>query len=120
MRREKRPAFSAARKHGYQPWQIIMLSTAAANWRKTASSSASNSCARALDFRQIVMRIERRGGVAGKMFAAARDPLLAQGVVECARQPNDFVDGRAVAAAAQRIVGLIVEGNVEHRDRDRD
>ena len=38
-----------------------------------------------LDHRQLVMRVERGGGVAGKMFAAARDPLPSQCIVECAR-----------------------------------
>ena len=69
----------------------------------------------ALDQREIVMRIDRRGGVAGKMFSAARDPLGAQGIVESPGQPNDFRDVAAVAAAAERVVGLVVEGNVEDR-----
>ena len=49
------------------------------------------------------------------MFAAAQNPLLAQRVVERARQSDDLFDGLAVAATPQRIIGFIVEGNVEHR-----
>ena len=49
------------------------------------------------------------------MFSAARDPLRAQRVVEGARVPHDLLDRLAVATAAQRIVGLVVERNVEHR-----
>ncbi len=47
------------------------------------------------------------------MFAAARDPLGAEGVVESAGQPNDFADVAPVAAAAERVVGFVVEGNIE-------
>ena len=49
------------------------------------------------------------------MFSAARDPFLAQGIVECARQSHHLLDRFAVAATAQGVVRFIVEGNVEHR-----
>ena len=71
--------------------------------------------ARALDFRQIVMGVDRRGGISGEMFAAAQNPLPAQRFIERTGQPDDLFDGLAVAAAAQGIISLIVERNVEDR-----
>src|SRR5438045_8900023 len=70
--------------------------------------------ARAVDFRQIVMRVHRRRGVTGKMFAAAQDPLLAKRVVKRAGQPNDLFDVLAITTPAQRIVRVLIEGNIEH------
>ena len=61
------------------------------------------------------MSIDSRGRVTGKMFAATGDPLVAHRVVECAGVANDLVDGFAVAASAQRIVSVIIKGDVEHR-----
>ena len=69
----------------------------------------------AIDFREIVMRIYRRGRVAGKMFAATQDPLLAKRVVKRAGQPNDLFDVLAITTPAQRIIRVIIEGNVQHR-----
>ena len=66
------------------------------------------------------MRIRFRAGVTGKMFAAARDPLVAHPVVERAGVAHDLLDRFPVTAPAQRIVGVVVERNVEHRDKDRD
>src|SRR5207253_5493422 len=67
-----------------------------------------------IDFGQVVMRIDSRGGVTGEMFAATGDPLLAHRVVERSGIANDLLDGFAVAASAQRIIGVVVEGDVEH------
>jgi hypothetical protein len=47
------------------------------------------------------------------MFAATQDPLLAQCFVKGARQPNDLFHCLSVAAAAERIVGVVIERNVE-------
>src|SRR5207253_9394497 len=69
----------------------------------------------ALDHRQIVMRIHHRGGVSGKMFAAACDALLSHRIIKGAGQPNDLCHVPSVAAATKRIVGLIIEGNIKHR-----
>jgi hypothetical protein len=49
------------------------------------------------------------------MFAAAENPLLPHRVVERTRQSHHLVDSLAVAAAPQRIIGLIIEGDVENR-----
>ena len=68
---------------------------------------------RAFDLRKIVMRIHRCSRVAGKMFAATQDALPAHGIVKGARQPDDLFHALAVAAAPERIVRVIVEGNVE-------
>src|SRR4051794_17758463 len=56
--------------------------------------------ARAIDLGQFVMRIERGGGIAGKMFATAQNSLCAHGVVECARVLDHFVDRLSVTATA--------------------
>src|SRR5439155_24929090 len=61
------------------------------------------------------MGVRLRAGVTGKMFAAARDPLLAHRVVERAGIAHHLLDRFAVTTAAERIVGVIVERNVEDR-----
>src|SRR5438874_2431047 len=61
------------------------------------------------------MRVGLRAGVTWKMFAAARDPLLAHRVVERAGIAHHLLDRFAVTTAAERIVGVIVERNVEDR-----
>jgi hypothetical protein len=48
------------------------------------------------------------------MFAAARDPLSSHRFVERTRIAHDLIDTFSVATAAQRIVGIVVEGNVEY------
>src|ERR1043166_4970909 len=63
------------------------------------------------------MRVRSRAGITGEVFAAARDPLLAHRVVERAGVAHDLLDIFAVATTAQRIVGIIVERNVEHRTK---
>ena len=68
-----------------------------------------------LDHGQVVMSVDGGGGVAGKMFAAARDAFCAERIVKGSGQPNDFVDIAPIAAAAERVVRLVIEGNVEHR-----
>ncbi len=60
------------------------------------------------------MRIHFGGGIAGEMLAAARDALPAQRVVEGAGQAHDLRDIVSVTAAAERIVGFVIERNVEH------
>ena len=70
--------------------------------------------AAASDSRQLVMSIGTRGGISGKMFAAARDPLSSHRFVERARIAHDLIDIFSVATAAQRIVGIVIEGNVEY------
>src|SRR3954451_19529170 len=64
---------------------------------------------------QIMMGVHRRSGVAGKMFSTTCDPLSAQRVVESAGQPDDFRDVATVTTPTQRIICLVVEGNVENR-----
>jgi hypothetical protein len=48
------------------------------------------------------------------MFATARDPLLAHGLIERAGIAHNLLDIFSVAPAAQRVFGVIIEGNVEH------
>jgi hypothetical protein len=47
------------------------------------------------------------------MFAATENPLPAQPFIERARQPYDLFHALAVAAAAERIIRVVIEGNVE-------
>ncbi len=61
------------------------------------------------DFGELVVRVEGRAGVAGKVFATAGNPAGAKGVVECAGEALDFRHVAAVAAAAQGVVGVVVE-----------
>jgi len=51
------------------------------------------------------------------MFAAAGDPLLAHGLIERAAIAHNLFDIFSVAPAAQRIFGVIIERNVEHRTK---
>src|ERR1700731_371190 len=55
------------------------------------------------------------GLVSGKIFAAAGYPLFPHRVIEGPRLPHYLLDRLSVTATAQRIVGIIVERNVEHR-----
>src|SRR2546421_8069849 len=61
------------------------------------------------------MRVRFRTGVTGKMFAATRDSLVAHRVVEHAGVANDLLDGFPITTTAQRIIGVVIEGDVEHR-----
>src|SRR5712691_5531794 len=49
------------------------------------------------------------------MFTAARNPLLAHGLVERAGIAYHLLDIFSVAPAVERILGVVLEGNVEHR-----
>src|SRR6266480_4342136 len=51
------------------------------------------------------------------MFTAAGDPLLSHPVVEDAGIAHDLLNRFAITAAAQRIVRVVVERNVEHRTK---
>ena len=51
------------------------------------------------------------------MFATTGDPLFSHHVVECAGVACHLLDRCAVTSAAQRIVRVIVERNVEHRTK---
>src|SRR5580765_7277418 len=51
------------------------------------------------------------------MFATAGDPLPAQGLVKRTGVAHNLFHIFPVAAAVQRIFGVIVEGNVEHRTK---
>ena len=64
--------------------------------------------------RQLVMRIERCARISWKMFAAREDPFAAQTVVERLRVTNHLGHIVAITAAAQRIIGVVIERNVEH------
>src|ERR1044072_2094859 len=62
-----------------------------------------------------MMRIHGCGRITGEMFATTENALFAHPLIERARQPLDLFDIFAIAAAAQRVVRLVIEGNVEHR-----
>src|SRR5712691_7358922 len=51
------------------------------------------------------------------MFTAARNPLLAHGLVERAGIAYHLLDIFSVAPAVERILGVVLEGNVEHRTK---
>ena len=48
------------------------------------------------------------------MLAAAGDPLPAHGIIKRCGVAHHLLDSFPVAPAVQRILGVIVEGNVEH------
>ena len=48
------------------------------------------------------------------MFTAARDPLPSHRSIEYAGISDNLLDGFSVAPAAQGILSLIVERNIEH------
>src|SRR5260370_37639605 len=51
------------------------------------------------------------------MFATTGDPLFSYRVVECAGVACHLLDRCAVTSAAQGIVRVVVERNVEHRTK---
>src|SRR5437588_5362053 len=51
------------------------------------------------------------------MFAAARDPLLAHRIIKRAGVADNLLDCFTIATATQRIVGVVVERNVQHRTK---
>ena len=55
----------------------------------------------AIDPRQFKVRVRFRAGVTRKMFAAARDPLLAHRVVERAGIAHGLLDRFSVTTTAQ-------------------
>src|SRR6266403_1266904 len=63
------------------------------------------------------MRVRFRGRVSGKMFAAAGDSLISHRVVERAGIAYHLLDRLSVTPAAQRIVRVVVERNVEDRTK---
>ena len=68
----------------------------------------------AVDVRQFVVGVDLGARVAGEMLAATGDPLGPQACVERPGQRDDLLDGFAVTAALERVVGLVVERNIEH------
>src|SRR4029077_5142749 len=48
------------------------------------------------------------------MLTAASDPLFAHCVVERASIAHHLLDGFSITPAAQRIVGIVIEGNIEN------
>jgi hypothetical protein len=70
---------------------------------------------RARDDRQLVMRIDRRARVAGKMLAATEDSLRAHRPGESARIPHHLVRIDAPGAVLERVVDIVRKRHVEHR-----
>ena len=63
---------------------------------------------------QLIMCIGSCSGVTGKMFTAAGDPLPPHCFIERTCVSNNLIDAFPVAPAAQRVLGVIVKGNVQH------
>jgi len=61
------------------------------------------------------MGIQSGACVAGEVFAAAHHAGRAQAAIEGAGKRDDLCGTASIASAAERVVGLVVEGNVEHR-----
>src|SRR5438105_7821212 len=68
-----------------------------------------------IDFRQTVMSIDHRSGVAGEMFSAAGDARRTQCIIKRSRVPDYLLHRFSVTAATQRIVRVVVKRNIEHR-----
>src|SRR4249919_3571817 len=51
------------------------------------------------------------------MFAAAGDPLLAHGFIKRTCIAHNLLNVFSVTPAVQRVFGVIIEGNVEHRTK---
>ncbi len=51
------------------------------------------------------------------MFAAAGDPLPAHGLIKRTGIAHNLFDVFSVTPAVQRVFGVIIEGNVEHRTK---
>src|SRR4051794_40982914 len=51
------------------------------------------------------------------MFAAARDTLFAHGFIERAGIAHNLFDAFSVTPAVQRVLGVVIERNVEHRTK---
>src|SRR5438067_5542328 len=51
------------------------------------------------------------------MFAATGDPLPAHGLIKRTGIAHNLFDIFSVTAAVQRVFGVIIEGNVEHRTK---
>src|SRR5512132_3786430 len=51
------------------------------------------------------------------MFAAAADPLPAHGLIKRTSIAHNLFDIFSVAPAVQRVFGVIIEGNIEHRTK---
>lgn len=63
---------------------------------------------------QFVMRVARTTRIAGKMFAAGKDARALQGIIEGPCIVDHLRWIISVAAAAQGIVRVVVEGDIEH------
>ncbi len=61
------------------------------------------------------MRITGSRGVSGEVLAAGEDAGRLESLVEDPCHGDDLIGRRAIAAAAEGVVGLIIEGNVEDR-----
>ena len=68
-----------------------------------------------LDAGEFVVGIESGGSVTREVFAAAQDTGGPETVIERRGFFNHLGHIAAIAAPAQRIVGFVVKGNVEHR-----
>lgn len=72
-------------------------------------------CAGAGEAGEFFVWVESGVGVAREMFSTTEDASAAEGGVEEACFGNNFLDGFAVAATLERVVGEIIEADVENR-----
>jgi hypothetical protein len=68
---------------------------------------------RSLDARQAVVRIDGRSRVTRKVLAAGEDTLRAKTLQERLGVARDLPGASSPGAPAQRVLGLVVEGNIE-------
>src|SRR6266404_475207 len=71
----------------------------------------------AIDLRQLIVSVCSCSRVTGEMFAAARDPLPSHSGIEYTSIAHDLLDIFSVAPAAQRILSVIIKGDVQHRTK---
>src|SRR5262249_40030635 len=114
IRRDKVAGALFGLKQGYHPWQIIMLSTPWINLPKKTSSILFSFFWGGSVPRELLLRAGIAAPVTRKMFPATCDPLPSQRAVERTGVANDLFDCFPVTPAAQRIVCLVIEGNVQN------
>ena len=69
----------------------------------------------AIDGGQLVMGINVRRSVGGKVLAASENAAAAKSAIKCSGKVNDLVRICAVAATFQGVVRVVVIGNIQHR-----
>src|ERR1700722_4194465 len=68
-----------------------------------------------IDARQLMMGIQRRGGVTGKVLSAGLDPGFQQGLVECAGEIDDLLHRTPITSTTKGVIGLVIKRNIQDR-----